>query len=241
MRITFSALIVFLFFNIISAQNPEYSSLIIPDSLKQNANAVVRLDQTDIIISSGVSFCIKKKRIVTIFNDHGFSAIEACENYDKTTTRVKRIKATVLDSTGNEIKKFKRKDFRDRTNRIRRLNPDGRFICLNNTTPFKYPYTVIYESELDTYTNIVAHIPQWIPFFRCMLSIEKSILNVSYPENIGFKKMEFNFPNAKISKTIESSTKLSYMVTNMPAAISKNFYQNSNDPFPRVLMLLKYF
>lgn len=241
MNSLFYSFIFFLFSSMIFAQKAEYSTALIPDSLKQNANAVVRLDQTDIIISSGVSFCIKNKRIVTIFNDHGFSAINACENYDKTTTRVKRIKATVLDSTGNEIKKFKRKDFRDRTNRVRRLNPDGRFICLNSTTPFKYPYTVVYESELDTYTDIVAHIPQWIPFFRCRLSIEKSILNVSYPENIGFKKMEFNFPNAKINKTLESSTKLSYLITNMPAVKCKNFYQNSNETFPRVLMLLKYF
>jgi hypothetical protein len=45
MRFPFFTLVVFLFSVSLSAQNPEYSSDKIADSLKQNANAVVRLDQ----------------------------------------------------------------------------------------------------------------------------------------------------------------------------------------------------
>ena len=42
--------LVFLFsISLLSAQKSEYTSLLIPDSLKQNANAVVRLDQIDIL------------------------------------------------------------------------------------------------------------------------------------------------------------------------------------------------
>ncbi len=241
MRFSFFPLIIFLFSISLFAQNPEYSVSKIPDSLKLNANAVVRLEQIDIFISSEISFYVKKKRIVTVFNDEGFIKINAFEHYDKRTSVVS-IKAIVLDSSGNEIKKFKRKDFIDQSiNRSERLSSDGRSIDLICTTPFKYPCTVIYESELETNSNLVAHIPQWIPFLKCMVSIEKSFLNVSYPKNIGFKKMEFNFPNAKISKTLESSTKLSYIATNMPAVKCENFYQNSSETFPRVLILLKYF
>ena len=61
---------VFLFiFYLISfysyAQKADYSTLFIPDSLNQNANAVVRLNQIDITISSQRKMKIHTKRVVT--------------------------------------------------------------------------------------------------------------------------------------------------------------------------------
>ncbi len=77
------SLIAFLFVTTISAQKTEYISSSIPDSLKQNANAVVRLDQIDILISSQRNMNIKQKRIVTVLNEKGQDAIDAYEYYNK--------------------------------------------------------------------------------------------------------------------------------------------------------------
>lgn len=230
--------LVFLFsISLLSAQKSEYTSLLIPDSLKQNANAVVRLDQIDILISSQRSMNVKNKRVVTVLNEKGQEAIDAFEYYNKKTT-VENIQATVFDAFGNEIKKLKRKDFRDQcATDGGTVFSDNRFLFLDYT-PTQYPFTIIYESEIETSTT--AFIPQWYPLNDYHLSVEKSVLNVIYPDNLGFKKMEFNFANFKINKTVDSSTKLSYVATNIPA-LKQEDYSPAYSVFPKVMMGLELF
>lgn len=231
------SLIAFLFVTTISAQKTEYISSSIPDSLKQNANAVVRLDQIDILISSQRNMNIKQKRIVTVLNEKGQDAIDAYEYYNKKTT-VENIQATVFDGFGNEIKKIKRKDFRDQcATDGGTVFSDNRYLFIDYT-PTLYPFTIIYESEIETSTT--AFIPQWYPLNDYHLSVEKSVLNVSYPENLGFKKMEFNFANFKINKTVDSSTKLSYVATNI-SALKQEDYSPAYSVFPKVMMGLELF
>jgi len=237
MKFILSLLIAFLFATTISAQKTEYTSSSIPDSLKQNANAVVRLDQIDILISSQRSMNIKQKRVVTVFNEKGQEAINAYEYYDKKTI-VENIQATVFDAFGNEIKKIKRKDFRDQcATDGGTIFSDSRFVYLNYT-PTQYPFTIIYESEIQTSTT--AFIPSWYPLSDYHLSVEKSVLNVSYPNNLGFKKMEFNFSKFKINKATDTSTQLSYVAVNIPALKQENYSPNYS-VFPKVMMGLELF
>lgn len=237
MRITLSALIVFLFINTIFAQNPEYSSLIIPDSLKQNANAVVRLDQLDILISSQRSMNIKNKRIVTILNENGLGAIHLYEFYDKSSS-VKGIQASFFDTNGNLLKKVKRKEFNDQcATDGGTIFSDSR-VLFYNYTPIQYPFTVVYESETET--SNTAFIPQWQPLRADLVSLEKCVLNVNYPDNLGFKKKELNFSSFKITKTIDTSIRLSYSITAIPA---QKYEEQSPSyiVYPRLMMGLELF
>lgn len=231
-------LVFFVFSTANFAQKPEYSSLLISDSLKQNANAVVRLDQIDIQISSQRNMNIKHKRIVTILNEKGKRAIDASEYYNKKRT-VADIEATVYDGFGNEIKKIKRKDFTDLcATDGGTIFSDSRSIYLEYT-PTLYPFTVVYESEIQTSTT--AFIPQWYPLNDYLLSVEKSVLNVSYPANLGFKKMEFHFSDYKIVNTVATETQLSYVATNI---LAQKHEQNSpafTDIYPKVMMGLEFF
>lgn len=230
--------LVFLFsINLLSAQKSEYASLIIPDSLKQNANAVVRLDQIDILISSQREMNVKQKRVVTVLNEKGQGAVDAFEHYDKKTI-IRSIQATILDAFGNEIKKIKRKDFRDQSAVDGgTLFSESRVVYLDYT-PIQYPYTVDYEAEVVT-TN-TAFIPQWYPLSDYFTSVEKSILNVNYPNNLGFKKMEFNFLKYKINKTTDTSTQLSYVANNIPAQKQEDYIQ-AYSVFPKLMMGLELF
>ena len=230
--------LVFLFsISFLSAQKSEYTSLLIPDSLKQNANAIVRLDQIDILISSQRSMNVKNKRVVTIFNEKGQEGIDAFEYYDKKTT-VENIQATIFDAFGNEIKKIKRKDFKDLcATDGGTVFSENRYVYLDYT-PTQYPFTVVYESEIETSTT--AFIPQWYPLNDYFLSVEKSVLNVNYPDNLGFKKMEFNFSKFKITKTTDTSTQLSYVATNIPAQKQED-YSQAYSVFPKVMMGLELF
>ncbi|RTY92499.1 hypothetical protein [Flavobacterium sp. GT3R68] len=53
---------------------------------------------------------ISTKRIVTILNVKGESRIDANQFYDN-STRVKSLEAVIYNQFGNEIKRFKKKDF----------------------------------------------------------------------------------------------------------------------------------
>nr|WP_315147418.1 DUF3857 domain-containing protein [uncultured Flavobacterium sp.] len=238
MKFKLACLVFLLSVTLLTAQKSEYPTLSIPDSLKQNANAVVRLDQIDIVISSQRNMTIKQKRIVTVLNEKGQGSVDAVENYDRRRTIVS-IQATVYDAFGNEIKKIKRKDFKDQSaGDGGTLFSDGRVLYLEYT-PIQYPYTVVYDSEVETSTT--AFVPQWFPLTDYLLSIEKSVLNVTYPENLGFRKKEMNFSNFKITKTVDTSTQLSYVATNILAQKYEDYSPNVSTIFPRLMMGLEFF
>lgn len=229
----------FLLFTIISsAQKSEFSAITISDSLKQNANAVVRLDQTDITILSQRSMNTKNHRVVTVFNEKGFDDIDAYEFYDKSTS-VKNIEAIIYDAFGKEIKKIKRKDFKDQSVvGGGTLFSDNRYIFLDYT-PISYPFTIEFNSEVQT--SSTAFIPRWMPLRSFGISIEKSFLNVIYPADLGFKKKEIQFLGFNIKKITDTNTQLSYTASNILAQKNEDYSPSYKDLFPKVMMGLEHF
>lgn len=220
------------------AQKSNYSILNIADSLKQNANAVVRLDQMDIVIASQRSMNIKIQRVVSVLNEKGLNDIDAFRHYDKTTS-IKSIEAIVYDAFGSEIKKIKRKDFRDQSAVSgSTLFSDNRVLYLDYT-PISYPFTVVYNCEVET--SNTAFIPQWYFLSNYYQSVEKCVLNVTFPKELGFKKKEFRFDGFNIKKTEDSDTKLSYVATNIAAQKQEDMSPYPSDLYPKVMMGLENF
>lgn len=236
-----SKALIFLFISLsfsVIAQKKEYLVSQIPDSLMTNANAVVRLNELDITISSQQSMTVYIKRVVTVNNKNGLGAVNANTGYDKSTT-IKSIDAVVFDAFGNEIKKIKRKDFKDQSAVDgSTLFSDNRVVFLDYT-PIIYPFTIAFTCE--SVTSNTAAIPQWFPIYNYYTSVEKNILNVYFPTTLGFKKKEFNFSNFQIKKTVETDTQLSYdalaIVAQKPEDLSPDFVKI----YPRVMMGLELF
>jgi hypothetical protein len=238
MKFTFSGLFFFLFTLILSAQKNDYAVTAISDSLKENANAVVRLDQMDIAIVSQRSMNIKVQRVVTVLNEKGSKAINAYEDYGKNSS-IKSIEAIVYDASGNEIKKIKRKDFKDQSAvDAGILISDNRYLYLEYT-PISYPYTVVYNSEKETSTT--AFIPSWMPLDRYYISVEKSVLNVTYPANLGFRKKECQFSVFNIKKKTDNETKTSYLATGILAQKNEDYSPSFDEIYPKLIMGLEYF
>lgn len=237
MRIALFALVLILS-NPTFAQKENYSYNSISDSLKLNANSVVRNQAIDITIFSQRKMTIKTLRVITILNELGVNSIDANENYNKSTS-LKNIEALVLDANGKEIKKIKQKDFKDVTAAGgSTLFSDSRYIYLDYT-PIAYPFTIIYTSEMETSTT--AFIPQWFPISNYYSSIENSTIKVNYPSDLGFRKMEFNLENYNVQKTADVSGNLSYTLTNTAAIKHESHSPSELDVFPRVMMSLSKF
>ena len=94
------------------SQNELYSSLTIPENLKKNANAVLRLDATRIEVPSVKKQSHSYRRIITILNKKGNNHLRAGVGYDSKIS-VKKLSALIYDKFGNEIKKYKKSDFKD--------------------------------------------------------------------------------------------------------------------------------
>jgi Domain of Unknown Function with PDB structure (DUF3857)/Domain of Unknown Function with PDB structure (DUF3858)/Transglutaminase-like superfamily len=224
--------------NVLLAQEVKYPVTSIPDSLKTNANAVIRLNQLDIVIVSQRKMSIKTKRVITVFNEAGLTAIDAYAHYDKSTS-ISNIQATVIDVVGNEIKKIKRKDFKDHSAVDGgTLYSDSRVLYLDYT-PVSYPFTMIFDCETET--SATAFLPQWLPMPDYLLGVEKNVLNVTFPDNLGFKKKECLLSSNKINKTVDTSTQLSYTAVNMVPVKEESYSPFFMDTFPKVMLGLESF
>lgn len=213
MRI-FIFLMATFFCQLVSSQNLNYQSLTIAPALKKNANAVVRLDETTIHINSIQEMVVNKKRVVTILNQLGDDYLRAREWFND-DVKILNIQAIMYDQNGNELEKFKRKDFKD----VSAVNggtlySDSRVLYLEYT-PITYPYTVEFTSEIKTHNT--ANIPSWYFLDGFLVSTEKSKYSINYnsPELKPILK-EKNLEHIDVRKT-ETENTIIYEATNIYA------------------------
>ena len=214
------------------AQNSNYKVSDIPAELLENANAVVRFENIEVSIASQRSITIKQLRVVTVLNEYGITHVQALE-----ARPVKSISATMLDANGKEIKKFRGKDFKERTYSDSDIITD-RIVTYLDFTPAVYPFTIIYESVVGD--SNTAFIPTWSPINSTYLSIQKAVFSVEFPANVGFKYKEFNLPLDKISK-ISSGLKVVFSGNLMPAIKYESYSPSISDITPHVLFGLSKF
>lgn len=196
------------------SQDISYTSISIPSSLKDHANAVVRLDESTIHIESRDNMTITKRRIVTVLNKAGNNYVDAIVGYDN-YRKVKNIEAYIYDATGKQIKKFKRKDFIDHSAVDGgTLYSDSRVLFMGYT-PINYPYTVEFICEIKTPNT--AAIPSWYPIEGYFVSVEKSTYKIIDNANLNLKHKEKNFNNYSSILNEDNSSTLSYSIENVMA------------------------
>lgn len=177
------------------SQDNLYSSLTVSKDLKQNANAVLRVDDTQIEVSSIKKLKHSYRRVITILNKKGNDLLNAYVYYDS-NIYIKKLNAKIYNNLGIEIDKFKKSDFKDvaAVSSIS-LYEESRVKYLEYT-PINYPYTV--EFYYETETENTGWIPFWRPLEGYFISTEQSIFKVIYDSSVGINKKEKNFSNYNI-------------------------------------------
>ncbi|WP_431137144.1 DUF3857 domain-containing protein [Psychroserpens mesophilus] len=180
------------------AQNEDlFKSSTIPLELKAKSNAVIRYDKTDIEVKAYNKFIYKRKRIVTVLNEGGIHHQGTGESYDK-NRKIKSLEARIYDPSGKEIKKFKEKDFEDESAVSGgTLYSDNRVKYLNYT-PINYPYTVVYEAEVEYHST--AFFPGWSPINGFYVSTQHSEYIITNNSDTPLKTKVINFENYDITK-----------------------------------------
>ena len=218
MNLRFIALILLFLQQGIYAQEINFSAATIPDNLKENANALVRFEKITIDLQSQRSMLTKQTRIVTVFNENGNNNVDASEVFDKSTS-VKSIEAVVYNAAGAQIKKIKRKDFKETALSEGSIITDNRAIYLEYT-PVEYPYTIVFTCETET--SNTAFIPQWRVTEGAGVSIGKKEFSITSSPGLGFRYKEYNFEGTGIQKSNNGNT-LAYTAENIAAARSEDY------------------
>ena len=91
-----------------------FAASAIHDSLRKDANAVVRLDEGVLDILSPSKYVLKVHQVVTILNSEGAEHLSHVLGFDK-FYRVENIEINVFDKLGIEVRKYKKKDFETRS------------------------------------------------------------------------------------------------------------------------------
>ncbi len=214
-----------------------YSTLTISNEIKEKANSVIRLQEIDVVINSQKSYKIKKKKVVTVFNEYGLRNIDATEYYSNSES-ISNMQAIIYDFAGKEIKKIKRKDFKDQSVADGfSILSDNRMVFLDYT-PTQYPFTLVYESEVVSQNT--AFIPSWYPIDDYYESVEKSTYKIKYLPDLGFKYKESNFKEFNIVKD-ETENTLSYSIENLVAQKGEDYSPSFSEIVPNVMFSLEKF
>ncbi|MFI1745184.1 DUF3857 domain-containing protein [Thalassobellus sediminis] len=219
------------------SQESLYTSFTIPDNLKQNANAVVRLNDMNISIKSANEMYITKKRIVTVLNKEGDDDVDAYVHYDK-NVKINDLQVLVYNQFGAVIKKIKKKDFKD-VSAVDggTLYSDSRVKYLEYT-PIDYPYTI--EFVCETLTSNTAFIPSFYPLNGYFVGVETSNYSINYPETITIRTKEKNLENFELKKEALTNG-IKYKAQNIEAIKPERYSPAFFDFAPKVLLTSKQF
>lgn len=222
----------------ISSQDKNHISLTIPEQLSEDANAVVRFSETNVIIKAIDDMVETEKRIVTVLNSHGKKAVGAQVYYDN-DVKVKHVQALVFDAFGNQIEKFRKSDFKD----VSAVNggtlySDSRILYLDYT-PISYPYTVEFTAE--TSTSNTAFIPTFAPIHSYFVSVEHSTYKIDYPNNITLRQKESNLKGVDVEKSSSEDFKVIYKLKHIAPFKPEAFSPPFRSLVPKVLFATNEF
>jgi hypothetical protein len=130
-------------------QQPGYDVSAIPDSLRENADAVVREEQQVVTVTKPDKVDYKIHEVITILDeqgkDHGRLQVEYSKFFD-----IKSLHARLYDAHGNLLSSYKESDFQDESPDWNyQLYSDMRIKSLSPQSVV-YPYTVALDFEMKS-------------------------------------------------------------------------------------------
>lgn len=157
----------------------KYAVSNIPDSLLENAKAVVR-ESSLIFEMKNPKNCIEKRHsVITILDRSGDDYATGFFPYDK-ERRIVSLSATIYSKYGEVIKRVYTRDFKDRSyDLFGSLYSDTRYKILAGASG-SYPYTIEYKVVYDL--SYSYNFPHWIPQGGYDLSVQLASFSLIVPE-----------------------------------------------------------
>lgn len=233
---TIIELLILMFFSCqLTAQQINYSVSFIPDSLTENADAVVRYKSTEFNIIDESSAIFTEKIAITILNQAGTEYAPLMLFYDK-FKKIKKLSGVIYDKNGKAIEKIKKNDFGDFSMLVGSSLFDDTRILRNSKPIYNPPYTVEYEYVIN-YNGLLA-FSYWAPIDNENVSVQFSKIKVTaelpyyfsvqlnnFGDSSGVKKMNTFFLKKTLNIKVVKSELYSYLYSSFPyIIISPNIF-----------------
>lgn len=200
------------------AQN--YNVALIPDSLKKNADAVTRFDETKVVIKSLSKAVVTHKYAITVLNEDGDRFARYQNSYDKQQS-LESISGHLYDASGKELKSVKKNDISDYSaGDDVSLMTDNR-VKIHNFSYTQYPYTVSYEDEQEL--DGIYFLPSWNPV-RENRSVQQSSFIVETPADYSLRYKQIAFAENVVTATAGNKKSYSWELKSYPA-VKYEMYQ----------------
>src|SRR3982751_4079622 len=170
----------------------------IPDSLKENAEVVVRLQEMIWEIKSPGQAILKMHFVYTILNEKGDGYAEYRSVYNNKSRLINSINAYLYDASGKEIRHFKKKEMEDLPYEDGVSFVNDERIKKGEFSYNRYPYTVEFEEE-DEFIGFMG-MGSWIPQSSLKSSVELSKYSVTTPKDYVFT---YRMLNSNIQPAME--------------------------------------
>ncbi|MFZ1678680.1 MAG: DUF3857 domain-containing protein [Saprospiraceae bacterium] len=173
-------IIMILWTGILSGQDrPEYAVSHIDTSLLKNAEAVIRLEETRLIIKSPREYVHQVTKAVTIFDEDSRESI-VLVNYDKYSSS-DLISVYLYDADGKLLRKMKKSEIADvAAYSDNSILTDERFLCVRSFGG-QLPYTLEYKWKTSYHQTL--SYPNWHPQ-RKKESIEQATFILDAPKDL---------------------------------------------------------
>jgi hypothetical protein len=211
----------------------DYNALLIPDSLKENADAVVRYDELDVNIISINKAIVKHKYAITVLNENGDKYAVYSNGYG-TFTDLRDINGTLFDENGKKIKSVKKKDIVDMA------EDDGYSFITSDREKLhdffwkQYPYTVEYEDEQEQTGTYF--LPYWMALQGQNISVEQSKFTVETPSGYQLRFKQFGFPEQSDMSQTSSRNAFVWQAANLKAIPYETWQPPLDEVTPAVFL-----
>ncbi len=210
-----------------------YSTALIPDSLRRDTRAVIREDEVILEIKSPGKAIQREHAVYTVLNSNGENLGGYVGRYDKFTA-ISEVSGVLYDSLGKVVRKAKRKDMQDRSYvDDMSLTSDARYLEHNFYCQI-YPYTVEYDEE-DDHTGVL-YFDDWLPLLNSGIATQHAKYVVIVPKTY---TLRYQLLNGAPPPTItEDKDKKSYTweAKNLPAKHAESHGPRWRDMMPYVLV-----
>jgi len=216
---TYLLLLIFACFLPCGAQSQDipkelYSAAGIPDSLKENANSVIRYSSDEVVIKGPGQAIVKHHRLITILNEKGDHEAIIEFAYNRKYDSYSDIEIRAYGADGTLLKKYHKSDMYDGAVMDNEtLVADERFFALKHTVA-SYPTSieVEYEENLSSFISM----EDWH-----VQDIEQSVQNESYtvtakPE-AGFRYKCRNIALSPVKTTTDAGDTYTWQIHNLKA------------------------
>ena len=196
-RLLLFLMVAGLFMSGLQVQAQKFRMPEVPDSIKQDADAVILHENTEIRMINSKEMLVDVSRLVVIYNSRAAYLADVVVGYNM-YSKVKKLQVRYYNTAGKQLKLVVKSQFQDvAASGNAMLYSDYRALVYDDTPPV-YPYVVSVHYTVETQNT--AFIPEWMPVSAYHTGLLHSRYAFYYPPGLKVMRIERNLKAFHVHK-----------------------------------------